>query len=111
MGASGRTQVALCLAATWILWGSTFLAITVRRHCSVVVVMAQTAFSAFAILLRSTRASVAMSYTFVNPVVAAWLGVSLAGETLTPSEMVATAIILGSVILLLLVPGTTPAAR
>jgi drug/metabolite transporter (DMT)-like permease len=67
------------------------------------------AFSAFAILLRSTRTSVAMSYTFVNPVVAAWLGVSLAGETLTPSEMVATAIILGSVILLLLVPGTTPA--
>jgi drug/metabolite transporter (DMT)-like permease len=59
------------------------------------------AFSAFAILLRTTRTSIAMSYTFVNPVVAACLGVGLAGETLTSVEIGGTAIIVGSVALLL----------
>jgi drug/metabolite transporter (DMT)-like permease len=59
------------------------------------------AFSAFATLLRTTRTSVAMSYTFVNPVVAAWLGVTLAGESLTSSELGAMALILASVGLLL----------
>jgi len=59
------------------------------------------AFSAFLFLLLRTRTAVAMSYTFVNPVVAAWLGVSLGGERLTPSELVATGIILSSVVLLL----------
>lgn len=66
------------------------------------------AFSAFATLLHTTRTSIAMSYTFVNPVVAALLGVSLAGETLTSVEIAATAIIVASVLLLL---GTTPAAK
>lgn len=66
------------------------------------------AFSAFATLLHTTRTSIAMSYTFVNPVVAALLGVSLAGETLTSVEIVATAIIVASVLLLL---GTTPVAK
>jgi hypothetical protein len=28
-----KTQVALCLAATWILWGSTFLAIKMALSC------------------------------------------------------------------------------
>jgi drug/metabolite transporter (DMT)-like permease len=42
-----------------------------------------------------------MSYTFVNPVVAAFLGVTLAGEKLTASQMMATTIILASVVLLL----------
>jgi len=73
------------------------------------------AFSAFATLLHATRTSIAMSYTFVNPVVAAVLGVSLAGETLTPVEVGATAIIVASVVLLLFeaspAPGTTPAAK
>jgi drug/metabolite transporter (DMT)-like permease len=59
------------------------------------------AFSAFAILLRTTRTSIAMSYTFVNPVVAVFLGVTLAGEKLTPSQIMAITIILGSVVLLL----------
>ncbi len=66
------------------------------------------AFSAFAILLHSTRTSVAMSYTFVNPVVAALLGIGLAGETLTSVEMAGTAIIVASVMLLL---GTTRAVK
>jgi len=73
------------------------------------------AFSAFATLLHTTRTSIAMSYTFVNPVVAALLGVSVAGETLTSVEIVATGIILASVLLLLFeaspAPGTTPAAK
>lgn len=66
------------------------------------------AFSAFATLLHTTRTSIAMSYTYVNPVVAALLGVSLAGERLTSIEIAGTAVIVASVALLL---GTTPAAK
>lgn len=66
------------------------------------------AFSAFATLLHTTRTSIAMSYTYVNPVVAALLGVSLAGERLTSVEIAGTAVIVASVALLL---GTTPAAK
>lgn len=73
------------------------------------------AFSAFATLLHTTRTSVAMSYTFVNPVVAALLGVSVARETLTSVEVAATAIIVTSVVLLLSdrspAPRTTPVPK
>jgi drug/metabolite transporter (DMT)-like permease len=59
------------------------------------------AFSAYMTLLLSTPTPIAMSYTFVNPVIAMGLGAVLAGERLTPSDWLATAIIIGSVALLL----------
>ncbi|ATB29043.1 Permease of the drug/metabolite transporter (DMT) superfamily [Melittangium boletus DSM 14713] len=58
------------------------------------------AFSAYGFLLRNTRPSLAMSYAYVNPVVAVLLGVALAGESMSPTGMVAMGAILGSVVLL-----------
>ncbi|MFC7515618.1 drug/metabolite exporter YedA [Herbaspirillum sp. GCM10030257] len=58
------------------------------------------AFSAYMYLLSRVSPALASSYAYVNPVIAVALGVALAGETVGPREMVAMAIILGSVILL-----------
>jgi drug/metabolite transporter (DMT)-like permease len=44
---------------------------------------------------------VAMSYTFVNPVIALWLGVLLAGEHVTSVEWLATGILISSVVMIL----------
>lgn len=46
-----------------------------------------------------TRAS---TYAFVNPIVAVFLGWALAGETITPRTLLATAIIVVAVMLVIL---------
>ena len=58
------------------------------------------AFSAYMYLLARVSPALASSYAYVNPVIAVALGVALAGETVGSREIVAMAIILGSVILL-----------
>jgi drug/metabolite transporter (DMT)-like permease len=58
------------------------------------------AFSAYMILLARTTASVAASYTLVNPVVALLLGVTLGGETVTAWEWIAVGVVLMGVVLL-----------
>jgi drug/metabolite transporter (DMT)-like permease len=58
------------------------------------------AFSAYGYLLRHARPSLAMSYAYVNPVVAVLLGAALAGESLSPAGLIAMGAILGSVVLL-----------
>jgi drug/metabolite transporter (DMT)-like permease len=55
------------------------------------------AFSAYGYLLRHVRPALATSYAYVNPVVAVGLGVLLAGERLTPMEVVAIIIVLSGV--------------
>lgn len=50
------------------------------------------AFSAYGYLLRTTRPAIAMSYAYVNPMVALLIGSLLGGETLTASKMLACAI-------------------
>jgi len=57
-------------------------------------------FSAFMYLLSKVPSPLATSYAFVNPVIAVFLGVAIAGESLTPREIVATSVILASVVLL-----------
>jgi drug/metabolite transporter (DMT)-like permease len=47
------------------------------------------AFSAFGYLLRNTRPAIAMSYAYVNPLVALLIGAILGGELLTPSKLLA----------------------
>jgi drug/metabolite transporter (DMT)-like permease len=59
------------------------------------------AYSAYQYLLKTVRPLVASSNTFVNPVVAFVLGISLAGETVTSTEYVALAVILIGVFLVL----------
>lgn len=58
------------------------------------------AFSAYMWLLNVVSANTVATYAYVNPVVALVLGGVLAGETLTPNEVVAAAIIIGAVFLL-----------
>jgi drug/metabolite transporter (DMT)-like permease len=59
------------------------------------------AFTAFSYLLMNVRTSVAMSYTFVNPVVALGLGSAFGAEHFTFSELMATAIICAGILFLL----------
>lgn len=55
-------------------------------------------FTAYGFLLRSTRAAVASSYAYVNPIVALVLGGLLGGETLTGSSVAACAVIVAGVL-------------
>jgi drug/metabolite transporter (DMT)-like permease len=59
------------------------------------------AFTAFAYLLAHARTSIAMSYTFVNPIVALLLGSVFGAEHFTGIELAATAVIATGVLLLL----------
>lgn len=59
------------------------------------------AFNAYMVLLARAPASLAASYTFVNPVIAMLLGVGVAGETVTRFEWYAVAVVLAGVLLLL----------
>ena len=60
------------------------------------------AFNAYMLLLARAPASLAASYTFVNPVIAMLLGVWIAHETVTRFEWGAVVVILAGVLLLLL---------
>jgi drug/metabolite transporter (DMT)-like permease len=57
-------------------------------------------FVAYGFLLRHTRPTVAMSYAYVNPVVALVLGVGLGGELLSFTTGLGAAIVLASVVLI-----------
>jgi drug/metabolite transporter (DMT)-like permease len=58
------------------------------------------AFSAYMVLLARTSATVAASYSLVNPVVALFLGVTLGAETVSTWEWVASGIVMIGVVLL-----------
>lgn len=58
------------------------------------------AFSAYLYLLANASPALATSYAFVNPVIALFLGVVLAGEVVSQSEWMASAIILAGVLLI-----------
>lgn len=68
-------------------------------------------FTTYLYLLKTVRPALATSYAYVNPVVAVLLGVTLAGETISPLGMTAMFIILGGVALIAIRPGAdkTPA--
>lgn len=57
-------------------------------------------FSAFTFVISRARPALAMSYAFVNPVVAVVLGVILAGETVGPAGLAALVVVLSGVGLL-----------
>jgi drug/metabolite transporter (DMT)-like permease len=58
------------------------------------------AFTAYIWLNHNVRPAMAQSYAYVNPPVAVILGVLLGGETVTPSELGAMAIILVGVVII-----------
>lgn len=59
------------------------------------------AFNAYMVLLAEASAGLASSYSFVNPVIAMLLGVTLAGEQISGHEWLAAGIVLVGVVLLL----------
>jgi len=59
------------------------------------------AYSAYLYLLKTVRPALATSYAFVNPLVAIFLGVWLAGEHISGYEYAALAIIVTGVLLVL----------
>jgi drug/metabolite transporter (DMT)-like permease len=63
------------------------------------------AFNAYMLLLAQASAGLAASYTFVNPVIALALGVTLGGELVSAFEWSAAGVVLVGVVLLLLRPG------
>lgn len=62
------------------------------------------AFNAYMLLLARASAGLAASYTFVNPLIALALGVTLGGEVVTGYEWAAAGVVLAGVVLLLLRP-------
>lgn len=60
------------------------------------------AFSAYLILLAEASPALASSYTFVNPVIALFLGITLNHERVTRFEWLAVGVILAGVVLLVL---------
>jgi len=60
------------------------------------------AFVAYMMLLSSTSPALASSYSFVNPVIAMLLGISLGGESVTIHEWIAVGIIVAGVAVLVL---------
>jgi drug/metabolite transporter (DMT)-like permease len=62
------------------------------------------AFNAYMLLLARASAGLASSYTFVNPLIAMALGVTLGGETVTAFEWSAAGVVLVGVVMLLLKP-------
>lgn len=59
------------------------------------------AFNAYMVLLAEASAGLASSYSFVNPVIAMLLGVTLAGEQISGHEWLAAGVVLVGVVLLL----------
>lgn len=59
------------------------------------------AYSAYLYLLKTVRPALATSYAFINPLVAMWLGVWLAGESIDATEYLALAVIVVGVLLVL----------
>lgn len=60
------------------------------------------AFNAYMVLLAEASAGLASSYSFVNPVIAMLLGVTLAGEQISGHEWLAAGVVLVGVVLLLI---------
>lgn len=67
------------------------------------------AFTAYMVLLSTTSTTLASSFTFVNPVIAMLLGISLGGETVSAGEWIAVAIIVAGVTVVVLARGNPSA--
>ncbi len=62
-------------------------------------------FTAYMVLLERTSATLASSYTYVNPLIGLLLGVSLGGEVVSAGEWAAAGVVVAGVVLLLWRPG------
>lgn len=68
-------------------------------------------FVAYQYLLREARPALAMSYAYVNPVLAVLLGATIGGETVSPQGLVALALIALAVVAIVSRPRALPVAE
>ena len=99
----------LCLAAllTGELRGFHFSQISLRSWLALLYLVffgSALGFSAYVYILKHSTATRVATYAFVNPVVALFLGWFLAGEPLSARTMLASAVILGAVLLVITAP-------
>lgn len=95
----------LLMAASWALGETPQLPPDPRALWSwayLVVAGSLIGFSAYMLLLQRTSATLASTYTFVNPVIGLVLGVTVGGEVVSRGEWFAAAVIAAGVVLLLL---------
>ena len=85
----GEAMLLPTTAAPWLAWAY------------LVIFGSLVAFSAYMVLLARVSPALATSYSFVNPLIAMFLGVALGGESVTPFEWRSVAVILGGVVLLI----------
>lgn len=69
------------------------------------------AFSAYVYLIRTVRPALALSYAYVNPVVALVLGLAFGGEKLTAIGLSGVGVILAGVVLITAAQAALPAAQ
>lgn len=108
-GASGFASEMLCGGAVLMVMafvrGETLVwplqPVAVAAWAYLVVFGSLIAFNAYMILLARAPASLASSYSYVNPVIAMLLGVALAGEVVSLFEWGAAATVLAGVLLML----------
>lgn len=104
--ASGMIGGGLVLMVLAFLTGETLhwppQPIAVAAWLYLVVFGSLIAFSAYMLLLANTRPALATSNSFVNPVIAMLLGISVGGETVTRHEWLAVGIIVLGVTVLIL---------
>ena len=62
------------------------------------------AYSAYTYLLANTRASVATSYSYVNPAIAVAIGVVMGGERAGPEVLLAVGLIIAATVLVMRKP-------
>ena len=99
----------LCLAAllTGEVRGFHFSQISLRSCLALLYLMffgSALGFSAYVYILKHSTATRVATYAFVNPVVALFLGWFLAAEPLSARTMLASAVILGAVLLVITAP-------
>jgi drug/metabolite transporter (DMT)-like permease len=107
-GAAGFASEMLCGGAVLMLislalgeqpsWPPTSLALAAWLY--LVVFGSLIAFSAYLYLLANASPAMATSYAFVNPLIALFLGVAVASESVTGGEWIACAVVLAGVFLI-----------
>jgi multidrug transporter EmrE-like cation transporter len=96
---SDRLRIVLALLALYLIWGSTYFAISIAIQ------------SIPPLLMVGARFVLATSYAYVNPLVAVCLGVALAGDRVTPLGIVGMVVILVGVVLVSLARGRAASAE
>lgn len=97
----GGVVLLIVSAMTGELWPETIAAAGWYAMAFLILLSSLVAYSAYQWLLQNVRPMIAISNTFVNPIVAFIMGITFAGDMITGSEYMALVVILIGVVLVL----------